>query len=85
MNYTEMYNKIYDSLKLDNKASEEMHYIAISIADAITELVTLSKQQNSQTVYTISEILNSMWNPLNLGGFDLDDKNRKIFIHCLLE
>ena len=79
MNYTEMYNKIYNSLKLDNKASEEMHYISISIADAITELVTLSKQQNSQTVYTISEILNSMWNPLNLVGFDLDDKNGQPF------
>ena len=79
MNYTEIYNKIYDSLKLDNKASEEMHYISISIADAITELVTLSKQQNSQTVYTISEILNSMWNPLNLVGFDLDDKNGQPF------
>ena len=74
-----MYNKIYNSLKLDNKASEEMHYISISIADAITELVTLSKQQNSQTVYTISEILNSMWNPLNLVGFDLDDKNGQPF------
>ena len=79
MNYTEMYNKIYNSLKLENKASEEMHYIAISIADAINELVTLSKQQNSQTVYTISEILNSMWNPLNLVGFDLDDKNGQPF------
>ena len=79
MNYTEMYNKIYNSLKLDNKASEEMHYISISIADAITELVTLSKQQNSQTVYTISEILNSMWNPLNLVGFDLDYKNGQPF------
>ena len=80
MNYTEMYNKIYNSLKLDNKASEEMHYISISIADAITELVTLSKQQNSQTVYTISEILNSiMWNTLNLVGFNLDDKNGQPF------
>ena len=79
MNYTEMYNKIYNSLKLDNKASEEMHYIAISIADAINELVTLSKKQNSQTVYTISKILNSMWNPLKLGGFDLDDKDGQPF------
>ena len=79
MNYTEIYNKIYDCVKSDNKESEQIHYTTVSIANAINGLFRLSKQQNAQTVNAMSEILSLMWNPLNLGGFDLDDKDGQPF------
>lgn len=76
MNYTEIYNKIYDCLKCDNKENEEIHYNSVGITDAISELFRLSKQQNLQTAHAISEILNLMWNPLNLGEYNVDGKNQ---------
>jgi hypothetical protein len=85
MNYTEIYNKIYDCIKYENKENEQIHYTTVSMANAINELFKLLKQQNPQTAHAILEILSSMWNTLNINEFDLDDKNRQLFTHFLLE
>lgn len=75
MNYTEIYRKLYDCLNIDNLSHEDVHRCAITITEALSELSLILKSQNPQTVYAVNEIVNTMWNPLNLGGFDLDDKN----------
>jgi len=76
MNYTAVYNKIYESLKCDGLVHEEMHRSALKITDAIADLFTMTRQENNRVTESISEIANQLWNPLNLGGFDLDDKNQ---------
>lgn len=75
MNYTEVYRKIYDSLKCDGALHEDIHRSALRITDAIAYLFSTTKQENSNVVNAVSDIANQLWNPLNLGGFDLDDKN----------
>ena len=79
MNYTEIYNKIYDCVKHDGRNNEQIHYTTVSIANAINGLFRLSSQQNPQTINAISEILSLMWSPLKLGGFDIDDKDGQPF------
>jgi hypothetical protein len=53
-----------------------MHRSALKITDAIADLFTMTRQENNRVTESISEIANQLWNPLNLGGFDLDDKNQ---------
>jgi hypothetical protein len=78
MNYTEVYRKLYNSVKNENLSHEEVHKFALSIAEAISHLYGLTKFHDDQVIDTVSKIANELWNPLNLGGFDLDDKGQPI-------
>lgn len=75
MDYTSVYKKIYSSLKNESLSHHEVHRFAIRITDVINELVLVTKHHDQQVIDTVSQIANQLWNPLNLGGFDLDDKN----------
>jgi len=75
MDYTSIYKKIYSSLINDNLSHDEIHRFAIRITDVINELVLVTKHHDQQVIDTVSQIANQLWNPLNLGGFDLDDRN----------
>lgn len=78
MNYTEVYRKIYDSLKCDGALHEDIHRSALKITDAIADLFSMTKHEGNEVFTAVSGIANQLWNPLNLGGFDLDDSGKKI-------
>jgi hypothetical protein len=78
MNYTEVYKKLYASLTDDYLSHEEVHRFAVKITDALNELFSATKYHEQCVIDTVSTIANQMWNPLNLGGFDLDDKGQPL-------
>lgn len=78
MNYTEIYRKIYASVQNENLSHEEIHRFALRITEAISELFGLTKHHDQQVINAVHEVANQLWNPLNLGGFDLDDKGQPL-------
>ena len=74
MNYTETYRKIYSSIKNDCLSHEEIHRFTTIITEAMAHLYTVTNNHDQKVLDTVSDIAAKLWNPLNLGGFDLDDK-----------
>lgn len=77
MNYTEIYRKIYSSVKNDNISHQNAHSISIRITDAIVDLYNYTNVNVPDIHQVVGETIVQFWNDkinTKLGGYDIDDK-----------
>ena len=59
MNYTDIYRRIYESVKKEIIDHTDAHYASLRIADAVTYL-SLSSQQKESTLEIIKDIVSNL-------------------------
>lgn len=78
MNYTEVYNSIYNAIKTDLIPHEVAHGASLRISDAINGIYMFLLQNYPESINSLGDIINNFWTSQKFGGYDLDDKGQPI-------